>query len=303
MKPKDLKAEHHFVDLPRLRMHYVEKGQGPIVVLLHGFPESWWSWRHQFGPLVEAGFRVVAPDLRGYGDTDKHGPFDLDTLVRDVGHLIESLGGERKVRVVGHDWGGEVAWHLASFRADFCERLAVINCPHPAMMRRALLDEPSARQLVRSWYMFFFQLPLLPEWALTRRHAKAMVGLLRGNALDRSNFGPDELKPFRDAILRPGAATAMINWYREAMRGGFRERKHPRVYPVIDRDVLLLWGVNDRALGYNELVPGTKAWAPRLKIEGLEPAGHFVHSERPDLVNPLLVDFLKHAPTAAAATS
>lgn len=300
MKPRDLKAEHHFVDLPRLRMHYVEKGSGPLVVLLHGFPENWWSWRHQLQPLVDAGFRVVAPDLRGYGDTDKHGPFDLDTLAMDVGHLVESLGAERAVKVVGHDWGGAVAWHLAAFKPQFCERLAVLNCPHPAMMREALLVRRSPKQLLKSWYFFAFQVPLFPEWLLTRRHAKGLVQVLRGNALDRAHFGPDELKPFRDALLRPGTATAMIDWYRESVRAGFRERRHPRPYPVIQQETLLLWGMNDRALSFDELVPGTEAHAPRLAVQPIEPSGHFVQSERPDRVNPLLIDFLRK-PAASKA--
>ena len=163
MKPADLAVMHHFVQLPGLRMHSVQAGAGPLVVLLHGFPESWWSWRHQVQPLVEAGFRVVAPDLRGYGETQRQGPYDLDTIVGDVCALIESLG-EKQAMIVGHDWGGGVAWHLASLRPEYCKRLVVMNCPHPALMHQALLGrKPSWAQIRKSWYFFVFMLPFFPE--------------------------------------------------------------------------------------------------------------------------------------------
>ena len=129
MTPAELDdiATHHTADLGGLKMHWVEAGAGPLVVLLHGFPEMWWSWRHQIRPLAEAGFRVVVPDQRGYNDTDKHGPYDLDTLAGDICRLIDHLGGGPRVRIVGHDWGGAVAWHLGATRAEHVERLAVLN--------------------------------------------------------------------------------------------------------------------------------------------------------------------------------
>ena len=294
MKPSDLTVTHHFVQLPSLRMHYVEAGSGPLVVLLHGFPENWWSWRHQIAPLAAAGFRVIAPDLRGYGETEKQGPYDLDTIVGDVCQLIESLGVEKRARIVGHEWGGAVAWHLAARRPEFCARLTVMNCPHPVVMQQALLGKRlSLKQLKKSWYFFFFMVPFLPEWALTRDDAKLTRRAITSASISREHFDEEALRPFRDAIQRPGAATAMVGWYREAVRDGFRHAFSPKKYDDIAMDTLLVWGMNDPALGYADLVPGTQKYVPKLKIEQIPGCGHFVQAERPELVNPALISFLR----------
>jgi pimeloyl-ACP methyl ester carboxylesterase len=287
MTPADLKVAHHFVSLPNLRLHYVERGTGPVVVLLHGFPETWWSWRHQIEAIANAGFRVIAPDLRGFGESGTNGPFDLDTITADVGALIESLGVDKRVKIVGHDWGGATAWHLAAHRPEFVERVAVLNCPHPALLRTAILR--NWKQLRRSWYMFFFQLPWLPEWALSRNDGGEVVRMLRGVSIDRTNFGEDDVQPFREAIARPGVASSMLGWYRAAIRAGFSKQKP---WPLITAQTLLIWGMSDPALGFDDVVPGTEAHAPHLKIERIPNAGHFVQSERPEAVNPLLIDFL-----------
>lgn len=294
MRPADLAVTHHFVQLPSLRMHYVEAGTGPLVVLLHGFPENWWSWRYQLQPLAEAGFRVIAPDLRGYGETDKQGPYDLDTIVGDVCSLIESLGVEKRARIVGHDWGGAVAWHLASKRPEFCERLTVMNCPHPVLMQKVLLGKRlSFAQLKKSWYFFFFMLPFVPEWALTKDDAKITRKTISSASFNRAHFSDDELRPFRDGIQRPGAASAMVGWYREAVRDGFRHAFSPKKYADIAVETLMVWGMKDPALGFEELVPGTEAFVPKLVVERIPDCGHFVHAERPELVNPALISFLR----------
>lgn len=292
MKPSDLNVTHHFVDLPKLRLHYVEKGDGPLTVLLHGFPENWWSWRYQIDALANAGLRVVAPDLRGYGETETHGPYDLDTLASDVCHLIEALGPDRKVRIVGHDWGGALAWHLASHRPEFCGRLAVLNCPHPAIMRTALLGT-SWEQIKRSWYMFFFQLPWLPELVLTRNDAELMPRMLKSSSVDRTHFSEDDVRPFRDAVQRPGAASGMIGWYRAAIRAGFSKPFSPPKYPPITCDTLLIWGMSDPALDFEVLVPGTERFAPKLRVHRIERCGHFVQAERPTDVNAALIEYLR----------
>lgn len=292
MTPGDLQVTHHFAQLGDLRMHYVEKGAGPLVVLLHGFPECWWSWRRQIDPIAAAGFRVVVPDLRGYGDTDKHGPYDLDTVTDDVCKLIESLGVGGQAHVVGHDWGGALAWHLASKRPAFCRSLAVLNCPHPAAM--ALPQTmTNLRQLKKSWYMFFFQLPGIPERLLTKNDAAEIVRALRGNAIDRTHFSVEELRPLRDAIQKPGAAKAMLGWYRAAFAGVARRRFRAVEYPVIRARSILIWGMDDRALGFDDLVPLTKRYVEGLRVEPIPNCGHFVQAERPDRVNPLLVEFLR----------
>lgn len=303
MKPADLAVTHHFARLPTLRMHYVEAGEGPLVVLLHGFPESWWSWRYQVQALAEAGFRVIAPDLRGYGDTERHGPYDVDTLAGDVCHLIESLG-EQRAKIVGHDWGGAVAWRLASQRPEFCEQVAVLNCPHPAMMQRALLGKrPSFRQLKKSWYFFFFLVPFFPEWALTKDDAKNTRRTISSAAIDRAHFGEDDLRPFQDGIQRPGAAKAMVGWYREAVLDGFRNAVSPKKYQRVTAPTLIVWGMSDPALGHDDLVPGTEEFAPRLQVVQVPQCGHFVHAERPELVNPALISFFRQSTAGAAPRS
>lgn len=294
MKPSDLKVTHHFVELPKLRMHYVAAGpeSGPLTILLHGFPENWWSWRYQFDALANAGLRVIAPDLRGYGETGRDGPFDIDTLVGDVCHLIEALG-QRNARIVGHDWGGALAWHLASKRPEFCERLVVLNCPHPVRMREALLQRPSWAQVKRSWYFFFFLVPMLPEWLLTKDDAGNTVRVLKGSSVHREHFSADELAPFREAIQRPGAAKAMVDWYRDIVWRGLTRPFNPPVYDDITARTLVIWGMKDTALGYDDLVPGTEKHVRQLTVEKIPDAGHFVQSERPERVNPPLISFLQ----------
>src|SRR5688572_23529892 len=151
-----------YAELGTVRLHYVEQGEGPLVVLLHGFPEFWYGWRHQIGPLAEAGLRVVAPDMRGYNLSSKprgRGQYDIALLARDVAELIEERGA-RRAHVAGPDWGGAVAWATAGLHREAVDRLAILNAPHPRVFIEHLKDP---RQLARSWYMGFFQLPYLPE--------------------------------------------------------------------------------------------------------------------------------------------
>ncbi len=269
MTPEALGVRHEDADVNGIRMHYVEKGEGPLVVLLHGFPEMWWSWRYQIPALVDAGFRVVAPDL--------------DHLHAD------------KAIVVAHDWGGMLAWHLASTRQGRCAKLAVMNGPHPALFSRALFGKWN--QIKRSWYIFFFQIPLLPERLLTAREGEGVLRVLRANVLDSTHFGRDELEPFVQAVRKPGRATAMINWYRAAIRAGLRAG--PKGGPKYDRiliPTLLVWGMQDTALGYDDVVSGIERYVPKIEIQKIEGCGHFVQQERPEEVNARLLEFLKRAP-------
>ncbi len=176
---------HHFASVNGIRLHYVEAGTGPLVILLHGFPEFWYSWRHQLTALSEAGFRVVAPDQRGYNESDKPAgvsAYRIENLTADIAALVRHLG-EPSAHIVGHDWGGVVAWHLPLHHPGLVRRLVILNAPHPALFVQAL-SRPA--QLLRSWYIFFFQLPWLPEWALRRRN---FAGLKRPCSLTRSGRG------------------------------------------------------------------------------------------------------------------
>jgi pimeloyl-ACP methyl ester carboxylesterase len=291
MRPEDLSIVHRYATTNGMRMHYVEAGRpgDPLVLLLHGFPEFWWSWRHQLQALAAAGFRVVAPDQRGYADSDKQGPYDLDTLSEDVAGLLESLG-QKRAMIVGHDWGGAVAWHLAATRPELCSRLVILNSPHPVIFKRALFG--NRRQMKRSWYMFFFQLPWLPERLLTRRDASAVVRLLKGNAVRRGHLDDETLAPYREAMRKPGAASGMLGWYRNIPKAAMRPRDGGRRFPTIEAPTLLLWGMRDRALGFEDVVPGTEKLVRDLAVERIEDAGHFVQSDAPDEVNEKLLAFL-----------
>jgi pimeloyl-ACP methyl ester carboxylesterase len=261
-------------------------GSGPLVLLLHGFPECWWSWRHQIDSLAGAGYRVVAPDLRGYNDTEARGPYDLETLRDDLVALLDHLAAP-SAYVVGHDWGAVVAWHLAATRGR-CAALAVINGPHPAVFGRALVRRP--RQWLRSAYIVFFQLPWLPEMLLTRQGGRAVVKIIRGLAVDKRHFSDEELRPFAEAVCKPGRASAMIGWYRHLPARLVRSRVDAP--GPVSCPVLVVWGLRDRALGFGDLVPGMREFAPSLEVCPIAGAGHFVHEEQPEAVNRKLLSFL-----------
>jgi pimeloyl-ACP methyl ester carboxylesterase len=265
--------------------------RGPLVLLLHGFPESSASWRHQLPALAAAGWRAVAPDLRGYGRSSKEGPFDLRTVAADVAGLVRALGRERAA-VVGHDWGGAAAWAAATLEPEVVERLAVLNSPHPAVLAAVLARNP--RQLLRLWYFLAFQLPLVPEWLLTRRRAALVAAIVRGGSAVRGVWPADVLDEYRAAFLRPGAARAALGYYRAALRGpqAFRgARRRPIRAPT-----LIVWGARDPALLAETISPARMApyFAPgnAPRIVRIPDAGHFVQSEAPERVNAALLGWL-----------
>lgn len=282
------------LDANGIRFHALADGppDGPLVLCLHGFPELARSWRHQLPALAKAGCRAVAPDLRGYGQTELRGPYDMGTLVDDVVGLVGALGRDRAV-VVGHDWGGAVAWSVAALRPSVVERLVVLNCPPPAELRRALVRSP--RQLRKSWYILFFQLPWLPERRLAANRAEVVARALVGGSHRRGVWPSDELEAYRSAFARPGRARAAIDWYRVAFRRALRPRRRPSVARV-SAPTLVLWGVEDRFLGRELVAP---ARLRRALVEGnlptvvwIEDAGHFVQNEAPERVNDELVRWL-----------
>ncbi len=296
MDPASLKVTHGHAQVNGIRVHYVEAGQGPLLILLHGFPENWWGWRYQIQPLADAGFRVVAPDQRGYNDSDKTPPYDLDTLALDVAELIKALG-HQKAHVVGHDVGGTVAWHLAATRGACVDRVVVLNSPHPARSPDALL--PSREQLMRSWYMLAFPLPGLPEMALRQTGAALLAQLYEKSARDHAHFSEAEIQPFADGLKKPGAVKAMIGWYRATFKQAIRRRGEVPYYPVTDREAMLIWSTSDVALSYENLVPGTEQFVPRLQVATVRGGGHFVHAEKPERVNDTLISFLAGGQDAA----
>ena len=280
---------HRRIDTGEISQHVVlaGEGDGPLVVLLHGFPDFWWGWRYQIPALVKAGFRVAVPDLRGYNLSDQPpnvGDYAISHLVSDVEGLIDSLG-EKSAHVVGHDWGGAVAWQLAMRHPERVNRLAIVNCPHPKVLVRALVRSPV--QLRRSWYMFFFQLPHLPELMLQQNNYAALRKTNTAGRLVRP--GPDEVEPYIDAARRSDSLRGGLNYYRAMFRGG---RALMRDKPArIDHEVLVVWGERDIALG-KELATPPKRLVSNARVEFLPEASHWPHTDAPSRVNGLLVPFL-----------
>ena len=267
-----------------IRMHYVTQGSGPLVVLLHGFPEFWYSWRYQIPFLAEHGYTVVAPDLRGYNDSDKpRTGYDVATLIRDIEGLVTGLGQEKAI-IVGHDWGGVLAWAFAAAYPQMTERLIVMNAPHPAAMMR---EFRTLKQLRKSWYIFFFQLPWLPEYVLLRNNANEVGRMLRGAALQKYVFPRDVTAKFQQAMSKPGAMTAALNYYRQLFRHLPGSRR-----VIISAPTLLIWGEHDIALGV-ELTTGLEQWVGNLEIKRIPDSGHWVQQEQPDKVNQFMLDFLQ----------
>ena len=271
------------VDVGGIRIHCVVEGEGPLVVLLHGFPETSRAWRKQIPALADH-FRVVAADMRGYGGSDKPkgiAAYRTSVIADDIVALVHALDAEH-AHVVGHDWGGGVAWTLAMEHPEMVERLAVLNCPHPAVMRRALRSNWA--QIRKSWYIFAFQLPWLPEWGFTRNGSKAIKDTLRRSAKRPDTFSEADLDEYARAFGAPGAATAAINYYRAAARSRVWRRE-------ISAPTLLIWGEDDFALG-TELTRGMDhLFTSPPRIEYLPNTSHWVMEERPDEVNRLLLEF------------
>ena len=271
------------IDVNGVRLHFVVEGKGPLVLLLHGFPETSRAWRKQI-PELATRFQVVAPDLRGFGASDKPkgiAAYRTSLVADDIVALVHAFDAER-AHVVGHDWGGGVAWTLATLHPDAVDRLVVLNCPHPAVMQKALRSNWT--QIRKSWYIFVFQLPWLPEWSFQRNGGKALKAALRSSSKP-GTFTEADLDAYARAFSAPGAATAAINYYRAAARSRVARGK-------IAAPTLLIWAVDDVALGI-ELTKGMDGlFETQPRIEYVPDTGHWVMEERPEVVNRLLLEFL-----------
>ncbi len=259
-----------------------------LALCLHGFPESSFSWRHQMPLLARLGYRVWAPDLRGYGGSSRPQgveAYALEELQEDVASLIEASGAKQVV-LIGHDWGALIAWYYAMFGLPPISRLIIMNVPHPALAERGLR---TLRQLVKSWYIFFFQLPKIPEIALARNGCAAIGRAFRGMAVDKSRFPDEVLRVYQKNAAQPGALTAMLNYYRALVRGrsGTRRRGTPR----IDTPTLMIWGEADAALG-KELTYGTDQYVSDLTLRYLPNVSHWVQQEAPEVVNGMIEAWL-----------
>ncbi|MFQ4138628.1 alpha/beta fold hydrolase [Nodosilinea sp. PGN35] len=277
--------EHGFLQTNGLHLHYVRQGQGPLMLFLHGFPEFWYSWRHQLDYFADR-YTCVALDLRGYNDSDKPigvEAYRLEVLVADVRGAIAALGYDRAV-LVGHDWGGAIAWAFAYAHPEQLESLIIMNMPHPARFAEGLR---TPQQLLRSWYIAAFQLPLLPELLLQAGDYWLIGQALQGMAIDKTTFSAADLRAYKTAAAKPGALTAMVNYYRAVGLGD-----QPQTWGLLDVPTLLIWGEEDAALG-KELSLGTADYVRHLRLRYIPQCSHWVQQEQPHQVNALMDEWLR----------
>ncbi len=277
--------QHGDITTNGVQLHYVTQGEGPLMLMLHGFPEFWYSWRHQI-PEFASYFKVVALDLRGYNDSDKpqnQSAYVMDEFVRDVEGVIKGLGYDKCV-LVGHDWGGAIAWNFAYTYPERVERLIILNLPHPAKFSQGLR---TPQQLLRSAYVFLFQLPWLPELLLQSSDYQPIETAFKGMAVDKSAFTPADIEAYKNAAAKRGALTAMLNYYRNFFQQGMLNES----WSVLEMPTLMIWGENDTALG-KELTYGTEAYVRNLQIKYIPNCSHWVQQEQPVLVNHYMREFL-----------
>ncbi|MCF3946477.1 alpha/beta fold hydrolase [Acidiphilium iwatense] len=266
-----------------------------LALCLHGFPESRFSWRYQLPMLASLGYTAWAPDLRGYGESARPkgvAAYRISELLKDVAGLIDAArarGIDGEIVLIGHDWGGALGWFFVLNAVRPIDRFIVMNLPHPYLFGRGLR---TWRQLRRSWYIFFFQLPVLPERLLAADNAARIARTFRGMAVDKSRFPDAVLDVYRRNALIPGALTAMINWYRANFRNPFRNLASARHLAV---PTLMLWGERDSALG-RELTIGTEALVENFTLRYLPNVSHWVQQEAPEAVNAMIAAWLTGKP-------
>jgi epoxide hydrolase 4 len=286
--PPDSGISQRFIDANGQRFELAECGSGDRLALcLHGFPELNYSWRFQMPMLAARGWRVWAPNLRGYGASSKPGAvndYRLDTLIEDVAALIDAAGA-KEVMLIAHDWGAIIAWHFAIKKLRPLTRLVIMNVPHPKVGEREI---KRWRQFKKSWYIFFFQLPWLPEWMMGAKGARGIKGAFYNMAVDKSRFGKDVLQIYANAALRPGALKSMINFYRALLRTpDFRQIGGGEIVTP----TLMIWGEEDSALNIH-CTEGTEQWVPHFTLHRLPGVSHWVQQEAPDQVNQILESWL-----------
>jgi pimeloyl-ACP methyl ester carboxylesterase len=270
-----------------ITLHGIEAGpeDGPLVILLHGFPEFWWGWRYQIGPLADEGFRVLVPDQRGYNLSDRpegRRAYDLDILAKDVIGLADALG-RQTFSLVGHDWGGLAAWWTASRYPDRVSKLSILNAPHPNVAGAYMRSHPS--QMARSLYVGFFQIPRLPEAMLAANGYRSLKDALRRTSRP-GTFSDEDIAAYEKTWSQPGALTAMLNWYRAL------PFKPDMKDATVRAPTLVIWGSKDRFLEKG-LAEASLALCEKGTIRWIESATHWVQHEEPQAVNAALVEFLR----------
>ena len=267
-----------------------ENSADHLALCLHGFPELHFSWRHQMPLLAEKGYRVWAPNIRGYGGTDRPTEvrdYAMDRLTQDVADLIDASGA-KQVTLLAHDWGAIIAWAFAIAKIRPLTRLVIMNVPHPKV---GLREIKHWRQLKKSWYIYFFQLPWLPEKGLSRGGGRAVGRLIADTSCNKELFGPEVRQIYSEASNRPGARRAMVNYYRALLR--HRETVDMRDYTV-DVPTLMVWGEEDVALNIH-CTEGTEEWVSDFTLKRLPGVSHWVQQDAPERVNEILTEWLPDA--------
>jgi pimeloyl-ACP methyl ester carboxylesterase len=281
--------EHNYFEIDGIKLHVVLAGpkDGQPVLLLHGFPEFWYGWRKQIPALAEAGYRVIVPDQRGYNLSDKPKgakSYRVDILVKDVLGLIDALGYD-KVHLIGHDWGAIIAWVLAVWHPERLHKLGILNVPHPAVMLN-FLRRGDPEQIRRSWYVFAFQIPWLPERFMRVNDWRGAERVLRGSGKIHT-FTNEDIVEYKKAWSQPDAMTAMINWYRAVVRHRPKMPKGMRVKVP----TLMIWGMQDVALSHR-MARLSIDYCDDGKLVLFEEATHWVQHDEAEAVNQILVEFL-----------
>ncbi|RLJ81147.1 alpha/beta fold hydrolase [Planococcus citreus] len=281
-------VEFHLIETNGIRLHAAVAGpeDGELVVLLHGFPEFSYGFHHQMEELAASGYRVAVPDQRGYHLSDKPEQIEdytINKLSDDIAGLIEAFG-ETSAIVIGHDWGGAVAWHLAASKPDYVKKLIAINIPHPTAMPRVFMKNPL--QWLKSSYMAFFQLPEVPEKLMAANDFESIKQAMKGTARPDA-FTDQELERYKDAWSQPGALTGMLNWYRAIRKGSLLQMpKAPLRMPV-----RIIWGLGDQFLS-PMLATESLKFCENAELVWVGEATHWVHHEQPEIVNRLIKEFL-----------
>ena len=278
--------QHEYITTNGVKLHYVTQGNGALMLMLHGFPEFWYSWRHRI-PAFAPDYQVEALDLRGYNDSDKpkaQSAYVMDEFIKDIEGVITGLGYDKCI-LVGHDWGGAIAWHFAYSRPQMVEKLIVLNIPHPAKMAEGLR---TPQQLLRSWYMFLFQLPEIPEALIQASDYQLIETMITAGVIDKSAFTKADIEAYKNAVAKWGALTAMLNYYRNIPQ----QRMLNTDWSILEVPTLMIWGESDVALG-KELTNNTEAYVRNLQVKYIPNCSHWVQQEQPQLVNRYMREFLE----------
>jgi epoxide hydrolase 4 len=282
--------QHQFIQTNRINLHYVTQGTGELVLLLHGFPEFWYSWRYQI-PALARHFKVVVPDLRGYNDSDKpETGYDIDTLTQDVLGIIHNLGFS-KAHIVGHDWGGMIGWNLAQKFPESLHSLSLLSALPPALLARSLFN--NLDQVRRNWYLLALQVPAVPEWLLQQNLANFLRDWFQVQAIRKAAFSSETLRIYQSALSKTGVLSSALNYYRNWLspQAWFTKLQEP--LSSIQVPTLVLWGQEDAVLSPS-LAKSFERFIPnpfRLKL--IPDCGHWIQQEAPQLVNLELLSFLR----------